>query len=110
MFKQLSYYNSLSSKEIDTENPFSIILTVHNTELRIISFMPSSTARAQSIDEALRLYKGGDYKDAALLFYDVLTNEVNPDTRDQAQIYLAETLRKMQLWVPAMFGKLEKKY
>lgn len=60
-------------------------------------------ARAQSIDEALRLYKNHDYEDAAFAFYDVLQNDANADRRDQAEIYLAETLRKTGFLVPAYF-------
>ena len=60
-------------------------------------------ARAQSIDEALRLYKKQDLKEAAIAFFDVLQNDANPDHRDQAEIYLAETLRKDGLLLPALF-------
>lgn len=66
----------------------------------VVSAVP---AQAQGIDEALRLYERRDYKAASLALYEVLATEANPDTRDKAQIYLAETLRKMQLWVPALF-------
>ncbi len=60
-------------------------------------------AFGQSIDEALKLYKQQDYKEAAVAFYDVLQNDANPDNRDQAEIYLAETLRKDGFAVPALF-------
>ncbi|MFC1609344.1 tetratricopeptide repeat protein [Myxococcota bacterium] len=63
----------------------------------------ADSARAQSIDEALRLYKKKDYEDAAFVFYDVLQKDANPDHRDQAEIYLAETLRKLDMLVPALF-------
>ena len=59
--------------------------------------------QAQSIDEALRLYKKQDLKEAAIAFFDVLQNDANPDHRDQAEIYLAETLRKDGLLMPALF-------
>ncbi len=58
---------------------------------------------AQSIDEALRLYKADDLEDAAFAFYDVMQTDANPDHRDQAEIYLAETLRKLGMLVPALF-------
>ena len=61
------------------------------------------TAHAQSIDEALKLYKKQDLKEAAIAFFDVLQNDANPDHRDQAEIYLAETLRKDGLLLPALF-------
>lgn len=63
----------------------------------------SSAARAQNIDEALKLYQGQEYPEAALAFYDVLANDANPDRRDQAEIYLAESLKKMGFYVPALF-------
>ena len=63
----------------------------------------ASTAQAQSMDEALRLYKSKNYSDAAFAFYDVLQNDPNPDNRDKAEIYLAETLFKREIYVPALF-------
>lgn len=63
----------------------------------------TAPARAQSLDEALRLFKDGELADAALMFYDVLLNDPNPDRRDQAEVYLAATLRKMDILVPALF-------
>jgi tetratricopeptide (TPR) repeat protein len=75
----------------------------HCTLLFVISSIVAPTASAQSIDEALRLYKGQDYEDAAFAFFDVLANDADPDHRDQAEIYLAETLRKVGMLVPALF-------
>ncbi len=69
--------------------------------LAIVVITP--VARAQSIDDALRLYKGRDYEEAARAFYEVLSHDANPDRRDQATIYLAETLRKMGLLFPALY-------
>ncbi len=60
-------------------------------------------APAQPIDEALRLYQGKQFEEAALACYDVLLNDANPDYRDQAEIYLAETLRKLGFTIPALF-------
>ncbi|MBI5508783.1 MAG: hypothetical protein HY903_08530 [Deltaproteobacteria bacterium] len=65
--------------------------------------LAGSVAHAQSIDEALRLYKKQDFKEAAIAFFDVLQNDANPDHRDQAEIYLAETLRKDGFLMPALF-------
>ncbi|MCK5687750.1 hypothetical protein KAI87_00705 [Myxococcota bacterium] len=62
-----------------------------------------TTANAQSLEEALSMYKSKDFHDAAFAFYDVLQNDANPDHRDQAEIYLAEALRKTGFWVPALF-------
>jgi tetratricopeptide (TPR) repeat protein len=69
--------------------------------LVLASFVVASPAFAQSIDESLKLYKDQKYADAALSLYDVMSHHANADTRDQATIYLAETLRKMQLWSAA---------
>ena len=63
----------------------------------------ASAAQAQSIDEALRLYKSKSYDEAALLFFDILQNDSDADRRNQAEIYLAESLRKLDLLVPALF-------
>jgi tetratricopeptide (TPR) repeat protein len=58
---------------------------------------------AQSLSEALRLYQDKHYDDAASALYDVVLHEANDENRDQAQIYLAESLRKMKMYVPALF-------
>ncbi len=63
----------------------------------------ASTGAAETMDEALRLYKSKSYSDAAFAFYDVLQNDPNPDNRDKAEIYLAETLFKRELYIPALF-------
>ena len=63
----------------------------------------AAPALAQSIDEALGLYKRKSYEEAAFAFYDVVANDPSADNRDQAQIYLAETLKKLDLLVPALF-------
>ncbi len=60
-------------------------------------------ALAQNIEEALREYKAKNFEAAALAFFDVLSRDANPDNRDQAQIYLAETLKKMELYFPALY-------
>jgi tetratricopeptide (TPR) repeat protein len=60
-------------------------------------------AFSQNIEASLRLYQEKDYEEAALGFYDVLAKDASPDTRDQAQIYLAESLKKMDLLLPALY-------
>ena len=74
-----------------------------STAFLLAALGAAPVARAQSIDEALRLYKKQDLKEAAIAFFDVLQNDSNPDHRDQAEIYLAETLRKDGLLMPALF-------
>lgn len=61
------------------------------------------SAQAQSLDEALRLYKDKDYEEASIALYDVLMHDASADNRDKAQIYLAESLRKADLTVPSLF-------
>lgn len=68
-----------------------------------IGVLVGGQLEAQSLDQALQLYKDKAYADAAFGFYDVLQNDPNPDRRDQAEIYLAESLRKSRLLVPALF-------
>jgi tetratricopeptide (TPR) repeat protein len=63
----------------------------------------TSTAYAQTIEQALELYRGQDYSQAAQAFYDVLRRDPRNDVRDQAEIYLADTLGKMNLLTPALF-------
>jgi tetratricopeptide (TPR) repeat protein len=73
------------------------------TLLGIALLLVAPQAFAQNIEQALRDYKSKDYEEAALGFYDVLAKDANPDNRDQAQIYLAETLKKMDLLLPALY-------
>ena len=76
---------------------FSLILL-----LSALTVLPG-VADAQSVDEGLRLYKDGQYADATFAFYDVLLHDANPDYRDQAEIYLAESLFAQELYIPALF-------
>ena len=69
----------------------------------LVSLSTASVGSAATIDEALKLFKSRDYGDAAFALYDVMQTDSSPDNRDQAEIYLAETLYKMELYVPALF-------
>ena len=60
-------------------------------------------AQAQSIDQALELYKQKEYPDAAKALYTVVFEHPDPDIRDQAQIYLAESLFKLGFHNSALF-------
>ncbi len=59
--------------------------------------------KAQSVDNALAYYRSGNYEAAALGFYDVFINTINPDNREQAEIYLAESLNKLEIYLPAYY-------
>ncbi len=76
---------------------------MHRHLITLAVLMAAAPAAAQSLDTALGHYKSKDYEDAGLAFYDVLANDANPDHRDQAQIYLAETLKKMGFLLPAFY-------
>lgn len=58
---------------------------------------------AQGIHAAQRMFEQREYPRAALAFYDIMASEANPEMRDRAQVYLAETMRRMNLWAPALF-------
>jgi len=60
-------------------------------------------ARAETLERALALFKAQSHAPAALALYDVLAHDPSADRRDQAQIYLAETLKKLELYVPSLF-------
>ena len=62
----------------------------------VCTFTGLGTVQAQSIDQALTLYKAQEYPDAAIALYAVMSEHPELDVRDQAQIYLAETLFKME--------------
>ena len=67
----------------------------------VCTFSGLGALQAQSINQALELYKAKEYPDAAMALYAVMSEHPELDIRDQAQIYLAETLFKMDLLVPA---------
>ncbi len=68
-----------------------------------LSMLLPCFAYASTLEEGLRLFKDEEYEDAALTLYSVLQNDPNPDNRDQAIIYLGETLVRMDLLVPGLF-------
>lgn len=70
--------------------------------LFLTAFVPLA-AQAQSIDQALSLYKNREYPEAAVSLFDVLQHDADPEIRDKAEIYLAEALARMQLYMPALF-------
>ena len=65
--------------------------------------LAASPAAAESLDRALGLYKDGDYDEASLAFYDLMAHDANADVREEAQVYLAKSLQKMHILVPALF-------
>lgn len=65
--------------------------------------LSGGAASAQSIDNALRAYRSNEFPEAALAFYDVFAHDTNPDTQDQAEIYLADSLFKLELYMPALY-------
>jgi tetratricopeptide (TPR) repeat protein len=69
----------------------------------LLALVAPFAAQGQSIEQALDLYKQKEYPDAAKALYTVVFEHPDPDTRDQAQIYLAESLFKMNFHNSALF-------
>ncbi len=80
-------------------------LRSHITALVTVWLVLPALAAAQPFDlaHALADYKADRLEQAIVAFFDILANDMNPDHRDQAEIYLAESLRKWDLVVPATF-------
>jgi tetratricopeptide (TPR) repeat protein len=62
----------------------------------------SVPALAQDIDKAVEAYNDDKYAEAAFLFYDVIQNSNDPDARVKAEYYIAQSLYKAGLYLPAM--------
>ena len=79
---------------------------VNNTATAIVcaSFVlfVATPVSAQDMREALDLYESKRYPEAALALHNVMTTG-SPRERYQAQIYLAESLRRMELFASALF-------
>ena len=60
-------------------------------------------AHGESLKTALELYRAEENTKAALELFGVLGHAADQNDRDQAELYLAETLRKLDLLVPALF-------
>lgn len=63
----------------------------------------SATANAQDLQRGLAAYEAGELPEAAAIFYDVLARDQVEDRRDTAEIYLADALKRLGLYVPAYF-------
>ncbi len=62
-----------------------------------------SSARAQDLQRGLKAYEAGKYAEAAAQFYEVLARDTVEDRRDTAEVYLADCLKRLGLYVPAYF-------
>jgi tetratricopeptide (TPR) repeat protein len=69
----------------------------------VIGLLMGSTASAQDLPRGLALYEKGEYAEAATIFYEVLARDTVEDRRDSAEIYLADSLKRLGLYVPAYF-------
>lgn len=58
---------------------------------------------AQSLDQGLELFDGEEYAEAAVTFYSAASTDPDPNKRNEALVYLAETLKRMGFWGPASF-------
>src|SRR5215475_6465150 len=59
------------------------------------------SAFAQDIDRAIQSYNDDKYTDAAFLFYDVIEHSQDPDARVKAEYYIAQSLFKAGMYLPA---------
>ena len=53
-----------------------------------------NTALAQDIDRAIQAYNDDKHEEAAFLFFDVMENSTDPDSRVKAEYYIAQSLYK----------------
>ena len=68
-----------------------------------IVVLGASSARAQPLDEAMRLFADASYAEAAPLFFAALQRDVGAARREQAQRFLAESLRRLGIAFAALF-------
>ena len=54
----------------------------------------SSVANAQDIDRAIQAYNEDNHEEAAFLFFDVMENSSDPDSRVKSEYYIAQSLYK----------------
>jgi len=59
-------------------------------------------AFGQEIDKAIQAYNEDKHSEAAFLFYDVIQNSNDPDARLKAEYYIAQSLYKAGLYLPAL--------
>ena len=64
--------------------------------------LAAPVAGAQEIDKAIEAYNADKHFDAAFLFYDVIQNTNDPDARVKAEYYIAQSLYKAGLFLPAL--------
>lgn len=69
----------------------------------VTCFGLSDMAYGLTIENAMDTYRSKNYEDSALSFYDVYLNDIDADNRDKAEIYLAESLYKLELYMPAYY-------
>lgn len=69
----------------------------------MLVLLVSSVAAAQDLQRGLKDYEAGHYAEAAAVFYEVLARDTIEDKRDTAEVYLADCLKRMGLYVPAYF-------
>lgn len=62
----------------------------------------ASSAYAQDIDKAIVAYNSDKFEEAAFLFYDVIENSTDPDSRVKAEYYIAQSLYKAGYAVAAL--------
>lgn len=56
---------------------------------------------AQDIDRAIQAYNADKYNEAAFLFYDVMQNSSDPDSKVKAEYYLGRSLERGGYYMPA---------
>ena len=56
------------------------------------------SAGAADLESALELYQSENYVEAAPAFFEVMRRDPNSDRRDQAEIYLADSLAKLKFY------------
>jgi tetratricopeptide (TPR) repeat protein len=63
--------------------------------------LAARTASAQDIDKAIQAYNDDKYTEAAFLFYDVIEHSEDADARVKAEYYIAQSLFKAGMYLPA---------
>ncbi len=102
--RELNHYSPVAGKRL----PCCALRTRSQLVRLVVALICAGTTllcvrvHAQSLEQGLQLFKDKDYPAAAVLLYDVVSAVEDPAVHDKAEIFLAETLFKMELHLPAL--------
>ena len=77
-------------------------MRLRSTLIGVAAMLVAAPAFGQDIDKAIQAYNDDLHTEAAFLFFDVMENSQDPDSRVKAEYYIAQSLAKAGYPVAAM--------